>query len=207
MSNALYNAGPLFLFRRACHGCGVAGSPVCDRCRSKLTPAPSTSVRGIGQVGALFAYEGVGATLIQSFKFRDGRLLASAFADHLATEIAEAMDLPSAISWLPTSARRRRERGFDQAEILARAVGRRLGVPVRSLLRRTSTAAQTGLSWEERSHNVAFRARRRACGRCRGAVALIDDVCTTGATVRAAAAALENWVDGPISFYFVARTP
>jgi predicted amidophosphoribosyltransferase len=92
------------------------------------------------------------------------------------------------VTWAPTSASRRRERSYDQAEVLARAVAWRLGVPCRRLLRRADgSPPQTGRTREERlDDGPAFEARRRV----RGTVLLVDDVVTTGATLRAAEAAL-----------------
>lgn len=150
---------------------------------------------------ALFAYEGAGATVVQALKFRDGRRLVTPLADALATLVDPADGLQC--TWLPTSGGRRRTRGFDQSELLARAVARRLGVPVVPLLRRGSGASQTGRTRLERDANVRFGPTRPA----RGPVVAIDDVCTTGATIRAAATALRDGGATSIQFVTVARTP
>ena len=92
------------------------------------------------------------------------------------------------VTWAPTAPGRRRARGYDQAEVLARAVGRSLGVPVRGLLRRTDRAGpQTGRRRAERlARAPTFVATRRVPDR----VVVVDDVVTTGATLQAAASAL-----------------
>ncbi len=150
---------------------------------------------------ALFAYEGIGATVVQALKFRDGRRLITPLAD-AAAAIVRPVD-GMVCTWLPTSGRRRRARGFDQSELLARAIARRLTIPAASILRRSPGQAQTGRSRADRAQNVVFRTTRAAVG----PLLVIDDVCTTGATIRAAALALEEIGAESVQFVTVARTP
>jgi ComF family protein len=95
---------------------------------------------------------------------------------------------------VPVHAQRRRERGFDQAEDLARACGRALGLPVVAALeRRERTAAQHALGRQQRALNVggAFGLCEGAAGSVAGRwIVLIDDITTTGATLSGCAAAL-----------------
>jgi predicted amidophosphoribosyltransferase len=200
------------LFRHGCVVCGRPGDAICSSCRRRLVPAPSTRIRGVGKVPALFSYEGVGAAVVQALKFRDGRRAIAPLADEIAARAAHDLCLDELVcTWLPTSARRRRERGFDQSELLAHAVARRLGRPVQARLRRRPGAAQTGRSRDERADNVAFtltrRAWRSAPGRPTERLLVLDDVCTTGATIRAAAAAFGHLSGHDPHFFTVARTP
>lgn len=92
------------------------------------------------------------------------------------------------VTWIPGRAGDVKNRGFDHAEVLARGVGARLGLPVVPLLQPAGPKAdQTGLDSAQRWENLkgAFVARN-----AHGGVVLVDDVMTTGATIRAGAGAL-----------------
>jgi predicted amidophosphoribosyltransferase len=108
------------------------------------------------------------------------------------------------VTWAPTTPARRRERGFDHAELLAKAVARRLHKPARRLLRRLPGPAQTGRSLEERRRAPALEATGRAPLPRR--VLLVDDVVTTGATVSAAARALRGVGAAEVRVVAAART-
>jgi predicted amidophosphoribosyltransferase len=96
-----------------------------------------------------------------------------------------------AVTWVPLAPRRRAERGFDQARVLAQALARELGLPAAAYARRvTATSPQSRRTREERLRAMggAFAGipRRPAPAR----LLLVDDVLTTGATASACAAAL-----------------
>ena len=132
---------------------------------------------------ALLAYVGAGRELVARLKYRNARSVVAWLAAGMAALIDER---PEVVTWAPTTAARRRERGFDHAEVLARAVGRELHVPVMPLLERAAGPPQTGRSAAERRVGPAFRARASPAAH----VLLVDDVVTTGATLRSAALAL-----------------
>ncbi|MCB0978019.1 MAG: ComF family protein [Acidimicrobiales bacterium] len=126
------------------------------------------------------------------------RWLGSALADLVD---AEAVDV---VTWAPTTGSRVRERGFDHAELIARRVAGRTGVPVRSLLDRGPGPAQTGRSEVERHSGPSFLPRRSLCG---SSVLLIDDVMTTGSTLSAAARALRTAGASRVRGLVVAHRP
>jgi ComF family protein len=137
---------------------------------------------------APFLYEGPVAAAIRGMKFSGWHALAR----HLAGAMVEVLDLAAdVVTWVPLSRRRRARRGFDQAELLARAVARRSGIPVaRLLLRVRETRAQARLTGADRRRALAgaFASVRDPPWR----VLLVDDVLTTGSTAAACAEVLQE---------------
>jgi ComF family protein len=133
--------------------------------------------------------------VIHELKFRGRRRAASQLAHRLDREsrVREVLGGADVLVPVPLHPRRHRERGFNQAELLAAELGRRAAVPLAAgaLVRRTDTASQSGLTAARRRDNVAgafaVRHRSRIAGRV---VVLVDDVYTTGATARSCARAL-----------------
>ena len=138
-------------------------------------------------ITSAFPFDGSPRDLIVALKFRHRRAAAGVLAAQMVRRLhLQRVDV---VTWAPTSARRARRRGYDQAEAIARAVGRELGVPCRRLLYRAHGGAQTGKSRADRLAGPAFRARSPRAGLT---VLVVDDVVTTGATLNAAAQALRS---------------
>lgn len=164
--------------------CRAYGSTMSNRFAPIVFPVP-----GVDVAIARWAYEGEAAELIRRLKY--GR--STSVVGVLARELCAISPPCDVVSWIPATPQRRRNRGFDQGELLARAVARRLGVRSRSMLRRVDHRAQTSRDLAGRLQGPRFRAAgRRPSGAER--VLLIDDVSTTGSTIASAAAALaQSW--------------
>jgi predicted amidophosphoribosyltransferase len=195
------------LFPLACAGCGAratAGAPVCRRCAAALRPAPADEPpAGVDEWLAPFAYEGVARELVARVKYRDLRAVVPWIAACMADVAATARVHADSLTWAPTTPARRRSRGFDPAEALARAVGRRAGRPAMRLLVRAPGLPQTGLPAAARRVGPRFTARARAPA----CVLVVDDIATTGATLAAAARALRAAGATRIVALTAARTP
>lgn len=147
--------------------------------------------RGFDEAFCYGAYEGTLRKLIHLFKYSGMRRLAQPLGALLSDALPRdrQFDLVTAV---PLHWRRRWQRGFNQSELLGKAIAHARGIPTAKILRRGSaTRAQAGLSNAQRRENVAgaFRARRRVPGL---RILLIDDVMTTGATLGSCARALKK---------------
>ena len=195
--------------RARCIHCAIgvpAGVTVCGACLR--TPPPWS--RAIAACDYAYPWDG----LLTAFKFHAALDLAPALAELLAQRVEASTGGPPAELLLPVplAPARLRERGYNQAAVLAARLARRLGVPSapRALLRLRDTLHQIDLPREQRAANMraAFAVEPMALARLRGRrVALIDDVMTTGATLGALAEALRSAGCADVQAWVLARTP
>ena len=148
-------------------------------------------LRGFDAAYSFGFYEDELRELVHLFKYGRIQTLAKPLGRMLASALPREQNFDLIVP-MPLHWRKRWRRGFNQAALLAREIGRRTHTPVRHALRRVKdTAAQAGLTNAKRRQNVsgAFRARRNSvlAGQ---RVLLIDDVLTTGATAASCARAL-----------------
>jgi predicted amidophosphoribosyltransferase len=154
-----------------------------------------------------FAYEGALRDLVAQVKYRGARTGWAELADALAEVVRRsggAGDL-QIVTWPPTTAARRGQRGFDQAEWLARRVADELSLPARRLLRRRPGPAQTGRDRRARAADGPAFAAHPAAGGAR--LLVVDDVATTGTTLASAAASLRSAGAVAVAAATAARTP
>lgn len=213
-------AGLDLLFPPACAVCGAYGHRICPRCAQRVDPTPHTICERCGrvqpariercadcqtrpqpvlqQVRAAALHVEPLRHLIHLFKYEGRPDLAPDLARYLAAcfggaEWEALAPCIEAIVPAPLHAERLRQRGYDQAALLAQGLSTRTRIPIRQdLVARTRfTRAQVGLNAAERQANVqdAFSALSSCAGLH---ILLIDDVYTTGATLAACAQTLHD---------------
>lgn len=163
--------------------------PVCRRCMDALPEFEGAPIQvpGAEDCAVTFFYEGTLRESFLRFKFEGRKWYASQYGAWLAVSIRDRLcgkyDL---LTWVPVSRERKRERGYDQAELLCRAVGKTLGMePCVTLEKTVHNPAQSGLSdAAQRKENTKGVYRAISPEGVRGKrILLIDDIVTTGATL------------------------
>lgn len=185
---------------------------VCRRCRTLLRPAPPPICNRCGaprlitgrQVESLceecrewpeelawarsaYLMHPPADRIVHQLKYRGWSALADVMAEPMADAV-RTCDVAGEVTCVipvPTTGARLRDRGYNQAELIARAVAKKLGIPFETLLERTgSKGTQTTLQPAARGANVAgaFRMRRDSGELDNGHILIVDDVMTTGAT-------------------------
>ena len=180
-----------WLFPRKCILCrDILAKEETDLCRRCRTDQPEyhygkKKVPHVADLTAVWRYEGQVRKSLHRYKFGSARHYAAAYGRLMAMRILR--DLPEAdiVTWVPVSRQRLRQRGFDQVELLAKAVSPELGISAEGLLEKIrNNQANSGLKTSaERRANVlgAYRAVRPELLRGKR-VLLLDDIVTTGAT-------------------------
>ncbi|MGI9119455.1 MAG: ComF family protein [Acidimicrobiales bacterium] len=192
------------LLTLACPMCGAPGRAPCAACTQQLRPAPQLPPPvGVDACLALLAYDGAGRELVARLKYHNQRGALAGLARAMASLVADPASI-DVVTWAPTTAQRRRQRGFDQAELLARPVARALHRPCRALLVRQPGPPQTGLSLAERRGGPHLQPRRAIPG---WSVLVVDDVVTSGSTAAVAALALRRGGASSVVVLAAARTP
>ena len=186
-----------------CLGCHAEGALLCGVCRTRLPEVAAPHLAGLERVWAVTTYDGVAKRLVYKLKFER----AAAAANDLAAAMAAKLPKEDwVITHLPTAPGRVRQRGYDQAQLIARKLALLTGAPYTALLVRQSGQRQLGQSRAVRQVQLhdAFRPLRALAGQH---VLLVDDVLTTGASCQAAAAVLRAAGAAQVSAAVFALTP
>jgi ComF family protein len=189
----------------ACAGCGRYGSVLCQPCLRSLRQPQAAADRFLAPdagivIGdrlelavAAFAYEGPLRRALADLKYGSAAKVATPLADRAAASLAMLTDLAAdaALVPVPVHADRLRQRGYNQAALLAAALARRRSLPVADLLeRRRATTQQHRLDRAARLRNLRDAFAVRAHARPPPTVILVDDILTTSATLEACAGVL-----------------
>ena len=182
------------LFPPKCAGCGKEGSYLCDVCIAESPKAPDIPAEGLESIIAPFQMVGAVREVVHRLKYSGRRVMAEPMGVAMGQHLKRHQISPDIIVPVPLHRKRLRERGYNQAGLLAREVGKWLEVPVhdKGLVRTNYLGPQARTATrEERKANVegAFVAERDFSGL---SVVLVDDVTTTGSTLEACAAALRE---------------
>jgi ComF family protein len=204
----------------SCPGCGAEGAVVCGRClptiRARVSLPPGTPLglaegppHPLLQLEWCAPFSGVVRRSLHALKYAGERRLAAPLGEAVADRWRAAGAGGELLVPIPVHRQRRRERGYDQAELIAAAASASLRIPWSpALLRTRSTAPQFRLDRRHRQANVAdaFAVRAEAARVVRGRwIVLVDDVVTTGSTLSSAAEALLVAGAGAVSAVTVAR--
>ncbi|MBK5508939.1 ComF family protein [Pseudomonas sp. TH15] len=233
-------AGPVYICLKNVQNCLLcdepadAEMPICVACETELpwlgdqciTCALPLAAAGLTcgeclleppafeQVAVPWRYGFPVDSLITRFKHNAkwpfGHLLADVLGQYLQHRFDEGLPRPDALLPVPMTTKRLRQRGFNQAAMLARWLSQTLEMPSEEnlLLRTQDTSAQQGLDAKARKRNLlqAFALTPDAVVKGRS-FALVDDVLTTGATAQALARLLINAGAARVDVYCLARTP
>lgn len=196
-----------FLAPDCCIVCNAEGLCLCDKCASQtlITKKPScvlcNALTPYGQLckscrsgtrlsGASisYRYEGVTKELIKRLKYHRQRSIARFFGSRLISPGHATFDL---VSFVPSDGKARRARGYNQAELLAKQFAKMNNLPLQATLLRKKHARQVDLSRRQRLEMIQGNFVSYGNSVAGKNILLVDDVITTGATLRECAKTLK----------------
>lgn len=190
------------LFPPRCVFCGEIvppGKNVCSACAKAVAPCGSVRLLALPGDGvpvpcaALYPYEGKVRESLLRYKFHGEKQNADYYAEKLAAFVKAAFpkDSFSLVTWVPLSEKRKKERGYDLAEWIARPLAKTLRLPCRPCLaKERGNRVQHYLDRGARAENVRGVYACVSGGAAGERVLLVDDIVTTGATLAECAGAL-----------------
>lgn len=190
--------------------------PFCERCAEAVAPGRSHCARcaqrlfACARIRAAFLYKDAAVSLVHAFKFRGRRSAARAAGESMAAALGVFPELgaPDALVPMPLHPRRRRERGYNQAKLIAEGLSDAAGIArVEELVIRTrETRPLWALAREQRLASLEGAFACPQPERVRGrALWIVDDVCTSGASLEAVARSLLEAGAASVMGYVFAR--
>lgn len=192
-----------------CLVCGAEGALVCEYCAQDYAPrVPSRCFRcnkqtrdyktcescrratGLYAVVVCTSYRDFAKELIQKLKFERARAASEQIARDMSSQIPSSYQSHVLVP-VPTASSRRRQRGYDQAELLAKYISRNTGSELSGLLRRSGQHRQVGTKRQKRLEQLQQVFWAKETDVFNRQIMLVDDVVTTGATLEAAAKTLK----------------
>jgi ComF family protein len=193
-----------------CTQCGAEGNPLCDHCAVQVfTQKPAacafcgrltanaqvcvscSAQTPLRQVWCLGEYDGLLEELIHDLKFFRKQAVADIFAKQLAAQLP-FFDKETIVTWLPTAPARVRQRGYDQAAVIAQTFAQARNLNCRALLQRCHNLRQVGATKAQRQQSAAVAYAIQRLPKDTPPILLIDDVMTTGASLTSAATLLHE---------------
>jgi len=199
-----------------CEGCRARirrlEEPLCRRCGVELDSARRecgcrARLRSLSRLRSAVAFEGPIESAVHRFKYEGWRRLAGPLGQLVAERLVVEGLAARCVVAVPLHRERLRQRGYNQADLLAEDLRRRLAVfaPVGKLVRTRPTPPQVGRDRLRRFENVSNAFEWHGPRLDGEAMLLVDDVATTGATLDACARALREAGSGPVIGVSVAR--
>lgn len=207
----------------SCFGCGNIGSTLCQQCKYDIVSEPFVGCLGCGLLTAhdnicapckklwrvdggwcVGSREGVLRALLDSYKFYSAKQVGAVVAE-LLHERVPLLPPETVVVAVPTVRAHVRVRGFDHMALIARGFAKRRALPFAAPLRRTGGATQHLKSRTDRLRTAATGLE--LVGPSPASVLLVDDILTTGATLRACARVLREHGGKDIYVAVVARQP
>lgn len=180
------------VYPRVCTGCHRVDTNWCDNCHAQLTASPcmaeSTTQSNLTEIISTADHSGIIRDAIHAMKYNGAQHLGNAFAQRMTQVIPTNWHIDCIVP-VPLHPARFRQRGYNQSEAIAHALGLLLDCPMHptALTRTRETASQVTKSQDERHLNVKDAFTGSALLLSYKTVLLIDDVMTTGATLQACA--------------------
>jgi ComF family protein len=189
-----------------CALCDKSGASICAQCKTKFVPRRFDIQRNFMPGYAATEYSEATAKLIHEFKERGQTELAKFFVSLMAPRLSELGKSDAILVAAPSGKVASAKRGFQPAQVLAKQLGRQIGLPNLAALKpKVEVADQAALSREQRLENMhqSLIASKVLRGK---RVILVDDIVTTGATLTEAKRAVEQVGGLPVFFATFAET-